>query len=337
MTLPSTSLPGLLETLPRLPLSAGTTPLHPAPRLASALGLTELWLKRDDLIGFGLGGNKIRGLEWIVADALSQGADTLVTGAGPLSNHVRATAAAAASQGLACTAVYWGRPPRRVQGNLQLTELLGARVVFTGDADRASVDAALETEADRIRAGGERPYVIPRGGACPLGVLGHVAAVREFLEQTTAFGCRPDVVFLAVGSGGTLAGWLLGSRLFGAPWRVEGVTISRPLAEITAQVLSLAAATAARFGLDAAVSARDVVIHDGFIGPGYGIPSPEGDAAIALAARREGVFLDPTYTGKAFAALMHLAEAGHFRGDRAVAFIHTGGSPTLFVDAEGRP
>jgi D-cysteine desulfhydrase len=337
MMMPRIASLDLLEAVPRLPLSVGPTPLHPAPRLASALGLSELWLKRDDLISFGLGGNKIRGLELIVADALRQGADTLVTGAGPLSNHVRATAAAAAHQGLSCSAVYWGQPPRRTQGNQQLTELLGATVHFTGSADRNSVDTALEEEAARIRADGRYPYIIPRGGACPHGVLGHVAAVREFLAQTSALGCRPDVVVLAVGSGGTLAGWLLGSRLFGAPWRVEGVTISRPLAEVTVQVVSLAAATAARFSLDTTVSERDVVIHDGFIGPGYGIPSPEGNTAIALAARHEGIFLDPTYTGKAFAALMHLAETGHFRRDRAVAFIHTGGSPTLFVDAEGRP
>ncbi|MBI2311272.1 MAG: D-cysteine desulfhydrase family protein [Betaproteobacteria bacterium] len=325
----------VLKAVPRLPLLAGPTPLHRAPRLAGELDLAELWLKRDDLISFGFGGNKVRGLELIMADALKHGADTLVTGAGPLSNHVRACATAAARHGMSCNVVYWGSPPPGPrQGNLRLVELLGATVRFTGSADRESVDAMIEAEANRVGANGGRPYVIPRGGACPHGVLGHVAAVREFLAQASALGCRPDVVLLAVGSGGTLAGWLLGSRLFNAPWRVEGVTVSRPQAEAAEQVTRLAAAAAERFGIDATVGERDVIIHDGFIGGGYGIPTPEGNAAIALMARREGVFLDPTYTGKAFAALMHLAREGRFRRDRAVAFVHTGGAPTLFVDPE---
>ncbi|MGR9108718.1 MAG: 1-aminocyclopropane-1-carboxylate deaminase/D-cysteine desulfhydrase, partial [Gammaproteobacteria bacterium] len=271
-----------LSKVPRLPLIGNPTPLHRAPRLASELGLGELWLKRDDLIPFGLGGNKVRGLEWIMADALQQGADTLVTGAGALSNHVRACAAAAAYRGMSCSAIYWGEPPERSQGNLHLVELLGASVRFTRDPERSSVDAALEQEAERIRRAGGKPYVIPRGGACPPGVLGHVAAVEELLTQSKAVDCWPDVIFLAVGSGGTLAGWLLGSRLLGAPWRVEGVTVSRPVPELIGQVVSLAAATASHFGLPAALDESDITIHDGFIGAGYGIPSEQGDAAIML-------------------------------------------------------
>ena len=335
MTMPPTTPLDPLESVPKISLSAGPTPLHSAPRLASELGLAELWLTRDDLSAFGLGGNKDRGLEWSLADALEPGADRLVTGAGTLSNHVRACAATAAYQGMSCSAIYWGQPPERSQGNHRLVEMLGANVRFTGDANRESVDTALEVEADYIRSRGGRPYVIPRGGACPHGVLGHVAAVRELLVQTSSSGCRPDKIILAVGSGGTLAGWLLGSRLFGAPWRVEGITVSRPVTDVVGQVAFLASEAAARFGLNATVAEHDIVIHDGFIGPGYGIPSTEGNAAVALAARTEGVFLDPTYTGKAFAALMHLAQEGYFHG-RSVLFIHSGGAPTLFVDSRGQ-
>jgi D-cysteine desulfhydrase len=318
----------------RLVLNPAPTPLTAAPALSEALGGPALWIKRDDLIAFGLGGNKIRGLELILADAIEQGADTLVTGAGPLSNHVRATAAAAAFARMDMVAVYWGDPPGRVQGNHRLTVLWGADIRFTGSADRGTVDPALEAEAARIRAGGGRPYVIPRGGACPLGVIGHVLAVREAMAQCRALGVQPDRVVLAVGSGGTLAGWLVGSRLFGAPWRVEGITVSRPAVEARERVRLLAAEAAQRLGHSFRIEADDVVVHDGFIGTGYGIPSAEGEQALALAARREGVVLDPTYTAKALAGYRALLEQGRYCDVGTVLFIHSGGAPSLFVDYE---
>jgi len=319
----------------RLVLNPAPTPLMAAPALSAALGGPALWMKRDDLIPFGLGGNKIRGLELILADAIEHGADTLVTGAGPLSNHVRATAAAASYARMGMVAVYWGDPPLRVQGNHRLTALWGADIRFTGSADRASVDPALEAEAGRIRAGGGRPYVIPRGGACALGVIGHVLAVREAMIQCRQLGVQPDCVVLAVGSGGTLAGWLLGSRLFGAPWRVEGVTVSRPAAEARERVRQLAAEASQRLGHAYRIETADIVVHDGFIGAGYGVPSADGETALALAARSEGVLLDPTYTAKALAGYRALLGQGRYRDARTVLFIHSGGAPSLFVDKEG--
>jgi 1-aminocyclopropane-1-carboxylate deaminase/D-cysteine desulfhydrase-like pyridoxal-dependent ACC family enzyme len=317
-----------IARLGRRQLAILPSPLSPAPELAASLGLPALWIKRDELVGFGFGGNKVRGLELIVADALAAGADVLVTGAGPQSNHVRATAAAAAHAGLDLVAVYSGAEPPRATGNLALTRLLGATPQFTGDPDRASVDRAILDTAARLRAEGRRPYPIPRGGACALGVLAHVLAAFELDAQCRAAGIAPELVALAVGSGGTLAGWLLGTRLAGARWRVEGVTVSRPVDEARRRVGELAREATALAGLSAAIAADEVVIHDGYLGEGYGIPSAAGNDAIRTVARHSGVFLDPTYTGKAFAGLIGLARAGRITGP--VVFLHTGGEPALF-------
>ena len=321
-----------LEALPRERLGLLPTPLVPGPALGRAIGLTELWIKHDELIGFGFGGNKVRGLELLLADAKAQRADVLITGAGAQSNHVRATAACAAYGGMESIAVYWGGEPLAVQGNLRLARLLGAQTRFTNTADRAHVDVAIGEVAAELRAHGKRPYTIPRGGACALGVLGHVLAVRELSLQCTSLGIRPSRVVLAVGSGTTLAGWLLGTALFAAPWRVEGVTVSRPAAEVRSRVAALAFEGAALLDLPSPISDADIVVHDGFIGDGYGVPSACGDAAITLAARVQGLFLDPTYTGKAFAALIAHAAEGRFGESGPVVFIHTGGEPALFAD-----
>ena len=321
-----------LEAFPRERLGLLPTPLTSAPELASALGMPELWIKHDELIGFGFGGNKVRGLELLLADAKLQRADVLVTGAGAQSNHVRATAACAAHGGMESIAVYWGTEPQTVQGNLRLTRLLGARTRFTNNMDRAHVDVAIGEVAAELRALGRRPYTIPRGGACALGVLGHVLAVRELSLQCASIGIRPRRVVLAVGSGTTLAGWLLGTALWAAPWQVEGVTVSRPAAEVRSRVAALAAEGAARLDLPSPITDADIVVHDGFIGEGYGVPSALGDAAITLVARVQGLFLDPTYTGKAFAALRAHAAEGRFRDSGPVVFIHTGGEPALFAD-----
>lgn len=320
-----------LQNVPRVPLAFLPTPIMEAPRLAAEIDGPRLWIKRDDLTGFGFGGNKIRGLEFLLADALAQQADTLVTGAGPQSNYVRATAAVAAHAGLHMIAVYSGTLPPQVQGNYRLTRLLGAEIRFTGDPDRASVDGTIEETSRELRSIGRKPYAIPRGGASVLGTLGYVQAVYELAEQCAAKGFVPDAIVLATGSCGTQAGLLAGVQLLHLPWRIEGFTVSRPVDEVQARVLSLAQAAVERLGFTSTIAPRDVIVHGGFIGPGYGVPTPEGAEAIRLTARREGIFLDPTYTGKAMAGLLAYTRAKYFTREETIVFLHTGGEPALFV------
>lgn len=328
----SSGLTGRLADIPRSRLAILPSPFHRVSRLATAVGGPELWLKRDDLLGFGFGGNKVRGLELILADAVAAGADTLVTGAGPQSNHVRAASAAAAVAGLRMVAVYWGTEPTASEGNLRLTRQFGAETRFTGDSDRSSVDRGIAAVAAELRSAGRQPYTIPRGGATGLGVVAHVLAARELHRQAVERGTTPELVVLAVGSGATLAGWLLGGVALDLPWRIVGYTVSRPAVEARARVSALAIEAAGLLGIDPGSIVDDrIEISEGVIGDGYGIPTAAGQAAAELLARREGILLDPTYTAKAFGGYIADANAGRFAGvDRAV-FLHTGGEPALFV------
>lgn len=322
-----------LDALPRLALVTEPTPLRYAPRLSAAIGGPRLLFKRDDLLPIAFGGNKVRSLDLIVAEASRRGADTLFTGAGPLSNHVRASAGVEALAGLRCLAIYWGTPPQRVEGNHLLTRMLGAEIRFTNDFDRTSVDRGIEAAAAEILARGDTPYSIPRGGACALGALAHVLAVRETLGQCRCLGIDPKIVFMAVGGAATLAGWLLGTVLFGATWRLEAVTVSRPEAEALARAQAMAAEAAAMIDCAPHLGNVEVVVHDGFLGEGYGIPTPAGQSAIAATACSEGVFLDPTYTGKAMAGYRKMLSEGRYANLDATLFVHTGGAPSLFTTA----
>jgi D-cysteine desulfhydrase family pyridoxal phosphate-dependent enzyme len=319
-----------VQAIPRRILAEYPTPLLPMKRLSRMLGNVDIRFKRDDLISFGLGGNKVRGLEFLIADALSKGSDTLVTGAGVQSNHVRATAATAACYGLRCIAVFWGQPPTRVDGNYRVTRLLGAETLFTGSNDRTSVDVGINEVCRDLLRKNRHPYAIPRGGACPLGVLGHVLAAQELWLQCNQNNFSPEVVAMATGSGGTQAGWLLGTRLLGAEWTVSGYTVSREAADIRHEVARLATAAAELIEVETHFSCEDADVHDGFIGAGYGVPSREGTEAIRLVARAEGVLLDPTYTGKAMAGLLEHLRNG-IVPTRSVVFIHTGGQPAFFA------
>jgi D-cysteine desulfhydrase len=325
--------PARLDALPRLGLVPEPTPLMFAKRLSVELGGPRLWIKRDDLIPVAFGGNKVRSMDVIGAEALRLGADVLITGAGPLSNHVRACAAIAALAGFRCVAIYWGEAPARVEGNHWLTRMLGAEIRFSGDAERASVDRAIERAAAEALARGGRPYCIPRGGACALGVLAHVTAVRETVEQCRRLGVDPQVVVMAVGGAATLAGWLLDASLFGARWRLEAITVSRPAEEALARARTLAAQAAALIEAPVTFDRVEVVVHGGFIGDGYGVPSREGSSAITATARAESVFLDPVYTGKAMAGYRRLLSQGRYDGVDDVLFLHTGGAPGLFTAA----
>jgi D-cysteine desulfhydrase len=304
------------------PLTTLPTPLVRAERLERALGLPPLWVKRDDLIGFALAGNKARQLELLLADALGRGCDTLLTGGGPASNFCQAAAAAARVAGLGCVLVLYGQEPAVVPPNLALARAVGARVQFTGKPERESVDDALDVVEAELRAEGRRPYPMPRGGATGLGAVGYALAVAELAAQLDAEGVVPELVLVATGSGGTQAGLVTGTVAGGSPWRVVGASVSRPPQEAAERVLALARAAADLLGLPAA-DASHVRIRDAR-GPGYGIPSAEGDTAAGLAARREGLLLDPVFTAKAMAELPRLAAEG---AGGPVVFWHTGGTP----------
>ncbi len=320
--------------LPRFPLAILPTPLIEAPRLSRLLGGPRIFVKRDDLTGFGFGGNKVRGLEFYLADALARQADVIVTGAGPQSNHIRATSAAARVAGLDVVAVMHDSRPAETQGNLLLDELLGVQLRFTHAPDRSLVDVQIEETADELRRAGRRPYVIPRGGASALGALGYLEAVQEISQQTEAMGIRPTWLVLAAGACGTQAGLIAGAQIYGASYRVLGVTVSRPVEECVERIARLAGEAAKLAGHKIEVRPEDVMVRDGFIGPGYGIPTPEGVEAIRLVARAEGIFLDPTYTGKAMAGLIAEIRSGRIGKDETIIFLHTGGEPGLFAHPE---
>jgi D-cysteine desulfhydrase len=285
--------------------------MEPAPRLARALGLRPegLWIKRDDLTGLAGGGNKIRKLEWTVAAALAEGADTLVTTGAPQSNHARLTAAAGARLGLEVHLVLAGQPPAVPAGNLLLDALLGASVHWAGDADLATVAADL---ADALLWEGHKPYLIPFGGSSALSIRGYRTAGLEILAQ------QPEAltVVTAVGSGGTMAGLVTAL----GPHRVLGVSTG---------AVTDARAAVARLLRDGGWPVNELRVDDSQIGAGYGTLTDATRDAIELTARTEGIILDPIYTGRAMAALIAAARGGAIP-PVGVVFVHTGGLPGLF-------
>jgi D-cysteine desulfhydrase family pyridoxal phosphate-dependent enzyme len=320
-----------LDAIPRLPLAHVPTPLEPAPRLGAACGIPSLWVKRDDATGLALGGNKARKLEYLLADAQEAGADTLLTVGGVQSNHARMTAAAACRLGMACELFLEGERPSEQQGNLLLDGLFGARVRLLGPATLHVMNEAMGARAAELSANGRVPYPIPVGGSNALGALGYVAAAREVAMQASAQNLDIGAIVVAVGSTGTLAGLAVGVRLFLPKTRLIGVSVSSPTVRCQSKCSRIAREVAERLVAPGAGAAHDPEVTDAFIGPGYGIPSPEAMAAIRLAARSEGLILDPIYTGKAFAGLQAMATDGALPRDRAVVFWHTGGSPALFA------
>jgi D-cysteine desulfhydrase len=319
--------PELLAGRPRVDLVVAPTPLHPAPRLSRELGV-PVSFKRDDLTGRGLGGNKLRGLEYILADALGQGCDCLVTGAGPQSNWTMLAALSCLRYQIDPHIVCYGTAAAS-EGNMRLHRWLGVDVRFTQRPDRPSVDAGIEAAGAELRAAGRRPYLIPRGGATPLSALGYVRASAELAVQLAALEEQPAGLWLATGSCGTQAGLLAGAALTGARYRVRGVTVSRPVPECQQRIRALAAGAVELSGVAADVGDPDVL--GGWIGPGYGVPSAEGQAAARLVAQTEGIFLDPAFGAKAMAALIAECRAGRVRGPQL--FLVSGGAPTLFAGA----
>jgi D-cysteine desulfhydrase len=309
-------------TLPtRFPLAVLPTPLVHAPRLSAALD-REVWIKRDDLTGFALGGNKVRTLEVLVAEALARRCDHVVGCGGPGSNLCSALAAAAATAGLGCTLVLHGNEPAAAHPNLAMMRAFGARVCFTGDPDRASTPRYAAGVADRLRSRERRPYVVPRGAASGLAATAYALAAEELASQLTF---RPAHVVVAVGSGGTLAGLLAGWATFGLPGALVGVAVSRPLAETRREVIRLAADAAA--ALDTGPPDIDRLrLVDG-LGAGFGRPDATTCDTARLAMRTEGIMADTTYVARAAAALGSL-------GGPLVLW-HTGGWLGCVGDAMG--
>ena len=312
-----------VDVAARFRLAVLPTPLIRAPRLAEVVGAGELYVKRDDLTGFALAGNKARPLEFLLADAIAGGADTLVTGGAPGSNFCAAAAAAARRAGLGCELVIAGQPgpPGHLGSSgpaLALARSWGAVVRWTGVPERDSVDAGLPAAAAELAAGGRRPYLIPRGGATGLGAVGYALAAVELREQLASYGVDTVQVVVAVGSGGTLAGLVAGNVLMGRPLRLAGASVSRPPEETAGRVLALARECLSLVSPGDHVRPDDVVVTDAR-GPGHGLASPEGTAAAEQAMRTEGLMVDPVYTAKALAPVSRYAAGGN------VVFWHTGG------------
>ncbi len=318
-----------VRELPRLRLAALPTPLVRAERLEVALSAPPIWVKRDDLTGFALAGNKARKLEFLVADALERGCDVVITGGGPGSNHCQAAAAAARVAGLRCRLVMYGEEPARAPTNLRLARAFGADVSFTGDPVRPSVDRAMEDLASSLLATGHRPATIPRGGASPLGAVGYALAADELADQLTDAGLDPSVVIVANGSSGTQAGLVAGSAGRARSWRVVGASVSRPTDESERRVLELARGCAELLDLPLA-EPSDVDVRD-VRGPGYRTPSPQGLEAARLFAETEGLLLDSVFTAKAAGMLVDVLRDGV---DGPVVFVHTGGTAAI-LDEEG--
>jgi D-cysteine desulfhydrase len=324
-----------LSRFPRRRYTHGPTPIERLDRLSGALDGPEIWIKRDDQLGLAAGGNKTRKLEFLVADALQRGCDTLITVGAVQSNHCRLTLAAAVKEGLKCRLVLEQRAPGiydydpKASGNNFLFDLLGVESVTVVDLG-ADLDAEMQKIAAALEAEGRKGYVIPGGGSNALGALGYVACAQELLGQGFDMDLPFDRLVCASGSAGTHAGLLVGLHAANAQLPVTGINVRRPRGEQEANVLALAEKTATLLGVEAP-SASGVTCLDDWVGAGYSLPTDEMVEAVRMLARLEGVLLDPVYTGKAMAGLIGLVRQGRFKRGERVLFLHTGGSPALYA------
>lgn len=323
-----------LSRFPRVKLCHAPTPLEPMENLGRLLEGPRLFVKRDDCTGLAGGGNKTRKLEFLIGEALAQGADTLVTQGAVQSNHVRQTVAAACKFGLACEILLERRvpdtgPDYETTGNVLLDRLYGARIGFRPAG--TDMNQAAEELAGEVRARGGKPYFIPGGGSNRVGALGYVVCALELLQQANEMGLRIDTVVHGTGSAGTQAGLVAGLEGCHSGIKVYGVSVRHPKAKQEETVYGLASETAEYAGVKGGL-ARDSVVADGdYVGPGYGQPTPEMLEAIHLAARHEGLLLDPVYSGKGMAGLIGLIRQGRFAKNETVVFLHTGGAAALFA------
>ena len=317
-----------LDNVPALQLTRAATPVEELTRLRTALGGgPRLFVKRDDAISFGFGGNKVRKLQMVAVAAMNAAADTLVTVGGIQSNHARATAAVAAKLGMGCVIIANGNPPARATANALLDQLLGADVEYISSRDERA--SALAAAIARLHREGKKPYAIPLGASTPLGALGFARAVGEMLQQMAA----PSAIIHAASSGGTQAGLVAGCALHSLTTRVIGVSADDPAADIASKVRDIVRGVGELLGVDgeALAAVKAIEVDDTQVGDGYGIPSDASREAQRLAARNEALFVDHTYTAKALASLIARVREGQFRDDETILFWHTGGQVGLFA------
>ena len=322
-----------LARFPRVALGHLPTPLEPMDRLSEALGGPRIWVKRDDCTGLSSGGNKTRKLEFLMADAVEQGADTIITQGATQSNHARQTTAAAAKLNMACHILLEDRtgstdPNYVLNGNVLMDQLHGASVSKRpGGADMNAEMAALAAD---LRADGKKPYVIPGGGSNPIGALGYVNCARELAEQAQSIGLSIDALVHATGSSGTQAGLVAGLAAIQSDIHLLGIGVRAPQEKQEGMVFDLAQKTAALIDPALQIDRGAVRANCDYVGDGYGVPTAGMVEAIKRLARLEGLLFDPVYSGKGLDGLIDQIHRGYFDGMSNVVFLHTGGSAALF-------
>jgi len=322
-----------LARFPRIHLAHLPTPLERLDRLSRELGGPEIWIKRDDCTGLSTGGNKTRKLEFLMAEAVAQGADTVMTQGATQSNHARQTAAAAAKLGMDCHILLEDRtgsndPNYNGNGNVLLDHLHGATTEKR--AGGSDMQAEMEAVAERLRAEGRKVYVIPGGGSNPTGALGYVNCAFELVGQANDRDLAIDHIVTATGSAGTHAGLIVGLEAMNARIPLLGMGVRAPKQKQEESVFNLAVRTAEKLGCPGVVRREDVVADCGYVGAGYGFPGADTLEAIAMFAQLEAILLDPVYSGKAAAGLIDYCRKGRFKAGERVVFLHTGGSVALF-------
>jgi len=320
----------------RLDLARLDTPIVPLQRLSAQLGGPTIWVKRDDQTGAAESGNKIRKLQYTIAEALREGADTLITCGGLQSNHARTTVVVARRLGLDVELVLRGEAPQRLEGNLLLDSVLGATVHLYDPEAYANKDTIMQERAEALRAAGKRPFVVAEGCSMASGCWGYIEAMREVAQWQAREQVRFDAIVSGVGSGGTAAGIELGARLFDFGGEVVGVPVCDDEAFFREKIGRLCAEATRTYALPVDIAAQDIGLLDGYVGGGYGVSSEAERESLIMLARTEGIVLEPVYSGKAFHAL-HRELSGRFAGMKNVLFVHTGGVFGLAAYADQLP
>jgi D-cysteine desulfhydrase len=315
-----------MKNVSRLSFAHLPTPVEELPRLSEFLDGPKLLIKRDDQTGLAFGGNKTRKLEFLVAEAQAQGAQMLISAGAIQSNHCRQTAAAAARFGFECILVLTGDMPSQPSANLLLDEMLGVEIVNV--TDRADRDRVLQETFEKAVQAGKKPYLVPYGGSSPVGALGYVYAMEEFVKQDA----KADWIVFGTSSGGTHAGLTLGKRVFDYKGKVLGISIDESEEWLKTHVSALASDASELLGERIEFTADDVMATDAYCQAGYGVLTDAEREAVTLFAKYEGMLLDPVYTGRAAAGLIDLIRKGYFKKGETVLFWHTGGTPALFAE-----